>query len=112
MPQYVLNVIQPDGPPPPPEVLEPIIRDLETLNADLRAADAFVFTAGLHPASSATVVRHRDGDVLLTDGPFVEASEHIGGFTIIEADDLDAALRWAGRMAQATTLPIEVRPVA
>ncbi|HWK26377.1 MAG TPA: YciI family protein [Solirubrobacter sp.] len=112
MPQYLLNVIQPDGPTPPPEVLDPIMRDLETLRADLAAAGALVLNAGLHPASSATVVRHRDGDVLLTDGPFVEASEHIGGFTIVEASDLDAALHWAGRLAQATTLPIEVRPIA
>jgi hypothetical protein len=112
MAQYLLNVIQPDGPAPGPEVLEPIMRDLAALRSELEDAGAWVFTAGLTPASAATVVRHSDGKTLLTDGPFAEANEHIGGFTIIEAPDLDEALRWAGRMAQATTLPIEVRPVA
>jgi hypothetical protein len=69
-----------------------------------------VFAGGLHPPSTATVVRVKDGDVLTTDGPFAEGKEHIGGFVVIKADDLDAALGWAGRMARATTLPIEVRP--
>jgi hypothetical protein len=110
MPQYLLNVIQPDGQPPEPEVLEPVMADLRALRAEMRDAGAWVFSAGLHPASAATVVRRNGGDTLLTDGPFVEASEHVGGFTLIEADDLDAALAWAGRMADATTLPIEVRP--
>jgi hypothetical protein len=69
-----------------------------------------VFAGGLHPPTTATVVRVRDGDVLMTDGPFVEGKEHIGGFTIIKAPDLDAALEWGRRLATATTLPIEVRP--
>ena len=112
MPQYLLNIIQPDGAPPEPEFLEPIMRDLQALDEEMQAAGAWVFSAGLHPPSTATVVRHRDGETLMTDGPFVEANEHIGGFTIIEAPDLDAALEWAGKMAKASTLPIEVRPVA
>jgi hypothetical protein len=70
----------------------------------------WVFSAGLHPPSTATVVRVHDGDLLMTDGPFVEGKEHIGGFTIIKAPDLDAALDWGRKLAQATTLPIEVRP--
>ena len=111
MPQYLLNIIQPDGPPPEPEILEPIMRDLAALNQEIKDAGAWVFTAGLHPASAATVVRHRDGETLLTDGPFTEANEHVGGFTIVEAPDLDAALVWAGKMAKVITLPIEVRPV-
>src|SRR5882757_7919399 len=110
MTQYLLSIYQPDGTPPPPEVLEPIMRDLATLNAELRAAGAWVFTGGLHPPSTATVVRAKDGEALLTDGPYVEGKEHIGGFTVIEAPDLDAALDWGRRFAQATTLPIEVRP--
>ena len=60
--------------------------------------------------STATVVRYRDGDLLTTDGPFAEAKEHIGGFTIVQAPDLDAALEWGRRLARATTLPIEMRP--
>jgi hypothetical protein len=70
-----------------------------------------VFTAGLHEASSATVVRHTGGETLLTDGPFVEGKEHIGGFWVIQAPDLDAALGWAARASEACTLPIEVRPL-
>ncbi len=110
MPQYLLSVYQPDGPVPPPEVLETISRDLEELNRELKAAGAWVFAGGLHPPGTATVVRVRDGEVLTTDGPFAEAKEHIGGFTIITAPDLDAALEWGRRLARATTLPIEVRP--
>jgi hypothetical protein len=110
MKQYLLSVIQPDGPAPAPEVLEQISKDLDALNHELRAAGAWVFAGGLHPPSTATVVRVADGDVLVTDGPFAEGKEHIGGFTIIKAPDLDAALDWGGKLARATTLPIEVRP--
>jgi hypothetical protein len=111
MKQYLLSVYQPDGDPPPPEVLGKVMRDLDALNRELRAAGAWVFTAGLHPASTATVLRPRDSDVLTTDGPFVEGKEHIGGFTIIRAPDLDAALEWGRKMARASTLPVEVRPL-
>ena len=110
MPRYLLSVYQPDGPPPPPEVMDTIARDLEVLNAELKAAGAWVFAGGLHPPHTATVVRVRDGEVLTTDGPFAEAKEHIGGFTIVSAPDLDAALEWGRRLARATALPIEVRP--
>jgi hypothetical protein len=110
MSQYLLSIYQPDGPAPAPDVLEPIMRDLDTLNRDLKAAGAWVFAAGLHPADTATVVRLQGDDVLVTDGPFTEGKEHLGGFTIIEAEDLDAALGWARRMARIVTLPIEVRP--
>jgi hypothetical protein len=65
---------------------------------------------GASPPEHATVVRLQDGDVLTTDGPFAEGKEHIGGFMIITAPDLDAALEWARKAARATTLPIEVRP--
>jgi hypothetical protein len=112
MRQYLLSVYQPDGDPPSPEALAPIMADLEALAEEMRAAGAWVFSAGLHPASTATVVRDHGGDTLLTDGPFTEGKEHLGGFTIINAPDLDAALAWGARMARASTLPIEVRPVA
>ncbi len=111
MQQYVLSVYQPDGAVPGPDVLGPIMTDLAALEDEMRAADSWVFSAGLFPPSTATVVR-ADGDgVLTTDGPYVEAKEHIGGFTVLRAPDLDAALEWAGRMARASTLPIEVRPL-
>ena len=110
MTRYLLSVYQPDGPVPEPEVLDKVMADLETLNAEMRAAGAWVFAGGLHPASTATVVRSRYGQVLMTDGPYTEGKEHLGGFTILDAPDLDAALAWAARLAEATTLPIEVRP--
>jgi hypothetical protein len=112
MKKYLLSIYQPDGDPPPPEVLEPVMRRLDEWNAELRAAGAWVFTGGLHPASTATVLRVRDDEVLLTDGPFTEGKEHLGGFTVIQAPDLDAALEWGRRLAQAIgLLPIEVRPM-
>jgi len=112
MRQYLLSVYQPDGEPPAPEVLAPIMAALEALATQMRAAGAWVFSVGLHPASTATVVRDRGGEALLTDGPFTEGKEHLGGFTIINAPDLDAALAWGAEMARASTLPVEVRPVA
>ena len=111
MKQYLLSIYQPDGGPPPPEVLEPILRDLDAVNQELKAAGAWVFAAGLHDASTATVLRLQNGEVLMTDGPYVEGKEHLGGFTIIQAEDLDAALVWGGKLARAITLPIEVRPL-
>ncbi|MEA2244628.1 MAG: hypothetical protein QOD24_4184 [Solirubrobacteraceae bacterium] len=110
MPQYLLSVYQPEGDPPPPETLETIMRDLDAVNEDLKAAGAWVFAGGLHAPSTATVARLRDGEVLVTDGPFTEGKEVLGGISIIAAPDLDAALEWASRIARATTLPIEVRP--
>lgn len=112
MRQYMLSVYQPDGDPPPEELLAPIMANLDALTVQMRAAGTWVFSVGLHPASTATVVRDRDGEALLTDGPFTEGKEHLGGFTIINAPDLDAALAWGARMARASTLPVEVRPVA
>ncbi|WP_024285214.1 YciI family protein [Cellulomonas sp. KRMCY2] len=110
MQQYLISVIEPDGPPPPPELLEPVMRAVEAVNTDLRAAGAWVFGGGLHPPTTATVL-HADGtEVLMTDGPYAEGKEHLGGFTIVRAPDLDAALAWGRRYATAIGLPIEVRP--
>jgi hypothetical protein len=110
MPQYLLSVYQPEGDPPAPETLERIMRDLDAVNEELKAAGAWVFAGGLHAPSSATVARLRDGEVLVTDGPFAEGKEYLGGISIITAADLDDALEWGRRIARATTLPIEVRP--
>ena len=110
MPQYLLAMYQPTGATLPPEQLEPIMRDIGVVNDELRAAGAWVFAGGLHDPSASTVVRAEDDDVLTTDGPFAESKEHLGGFTVIDVPDLDAALRWATKIARASTLPIEVRP--
>lgn len=110
MKQYLLSIYQPDGDPPPPEVLARVMKDIDAMNRELEAAGSWVFAGGLHPPSTATVIRVKDGHALMTDGPFTEGKEHIGGFTIIKAPDLDVALGWGRRLAQATTLPIEVRP--
>ena len=107
MPQYLLSIYQPDGGMPDPETMARIAADLHRLNEKLRESGCWVFTGGLHAPSSATVVR---ADGMITDGPYLEAKEHIGGIYVITASDLDAALRWGRKAAAATTLPIEVRP--
>ena len=110
MKQYLLSIYQPDGDPPPPEVLEPIMRDIDAVDAEMRAAGAWVFTGGLHPPDTATVLRADGSDVLVTDGPFAEGKEQVGGFWVIAAADLDAALAWAARATEACGHPVEVRP--
>jgi hypothetical protein len=105
--QYLLTIYQPDGPPPDADTLAGIAADLHALNTQLRENGSWVFTGGLHPPGTATVVRPGG---MTTDGPYLEGKEHIGGIWVIEAPDLDAALRWAREAAAATTLPIEVRP--
>jgi hypothetical protein len=110
MKQYLLSVYQPDGGPPPADVLADIDRDLQALDQELRSAGAWVFSGGLHPPSTATVVHPRQEGMPMTDGPYVEGKEHIGGLIVIRASDLDEALEWGRKFASATTLPIEVRP--
>jgi hypothetical protein len=112
MQAYLLSIYQPDGPPPPDVDLEQVTAQLGRLNADIKAAGAWVFSGGLHAPSTATVMRVRHDEVVTTDGPYVEGKEHLGGFTIVNAEDLDGAMRWATRLAEATGLPIEVRPLA
>ncbi|MFC7906987.1 YciI family protein [Streptomyces nigra] len=110
MKYYLLSVMQPVGEPPAPDLLAEIGKNLDALNQDLREAGAWVFAGGLHGPESSTVLRPRDGDVLVTDGPYAEGKEMLGGISLIQAPDLDAALEWGRRLALATTLPIEVRP--
>jgi len=100
-----------DGEPTPsPEAVERSYKDVDALNAEMQAAGAWVFAGGLHPSSTATVVRLQDGDVLTTDGPFVEGKEHVGGFWVIKSSDLDEALDWGRQATRACRVPIEVRP--
>jgi hypothetical protein len=110
MKQYLLSICQPESAPPPRERLAAIMRDVGAVREEMKQKGAWVFSGGLHPPSSATVLRVRNDEVLSTDGPFVEGKEHIGGLTIVTAPDLDEALEWGRKLARATTLPIEVRP--
>lgn len=110
MPQYLLSVYQPEGEPPPAEELEKIMQGVAALQEEMRSAGVWVFSGGLEAPSTATVVHATGDDVLVTDGPFVELKEYLGGLTIIEAPDLDAALHWARRSTETIGLPIEVRP--
>ena len=111
MKYYLLAMHQAVGDPPPPEVLGPIMKDLAAVKEEMRAAGVWVFDGGLHGPEASTVVRVHDGEVLTTDGPYAEGKEHLGGFVIIKAPDLDAALGWARKQAEAVRLlPIEVRP--
>ena len=109
MQQYLLSIYQPDGDPPPADELAVIARDLASLRDELEAAGAWVFAGGLEEPGTAKVIHPRRERMAMTDGPYVEAKEHIGGVNIITAASLDEALEWARKLAQATTLPIEVR---
>lgn len=111
MKQYLLSVCYPAGSTqPPPDELARIMRDVTALHVEMQQAGAWVFGGGLYPANTATVLRHQGGDVVLTDGPFIESKEQIGGISIIKAPDLDAALGWARKLTRAIGTPIEVRP--
>jgi len=112
MTQYLLSIYQPDEGTPAPEVLDQIMQDLDQLNREMRSAGVWVFSGGLNHPNTATVLRLDGGEILTTDGPFAEGKEYLGGFTIINAADLDAALVWGRKLAQAVPLPIEVRPFA
>jgi hypothetical protein len=98
------------GAPGTPEEMGAFMKRVAALEAEMAASGAFVFGGALHGPDAATVVGVGDGDLVMTDGPFVEAKEHIAGFYIINADDLDAALAWAGKVVDAIGHPIEVRP--
>lgn len=108
---YLLSVHgNEDTPPPPVEVMQKAFRDVAVFNQEVQDAGAWVFAGGLCPSSTATVVRVENGETLTTDGPFAESKEQIGGFWVIQADDLDAALHWATRASIACANPVEVRP--
>lgn len=112
MKQYLMSVYHPDVTPdaPPPADIEEIMADVGAVNDELRAADAWVFAGGLHPTSTATMLKLTGEDVIVTDGPFLEAKEHIGGIWVIKASDLDEALAWGRKAARACRIPVEVRP--
>jgi hypothetical protein len=111
MRQYLLAVHMVEGEPTPPEdQIQQAYKAVDAFNAELQAAGNWVFAGGLHPPSTATVVRSQGGQVVTTDGPFAETKEQLGGFWVITAPDLDAALAWAAKGSEACGQPVEVRP--
>jgi hypothetical protein len=114
MSQYLLSTFAVEGEvpgaPTTPEEMQGFMKRVVALEDQMEATGTFVFGGALHDPDAATVVRGDDGETVMTDGPFVEAKEHIAGFYIINADDLDAALAWARKVVEAIHHPIEVRP--
>ena len=112
MTKYLLSVIQPGlhGEKPPDDELQKIMADVGRVDQEMKDAGVWVFAGGLHAPDTATVLRPQSGDVLTTDGPYAEGKEHVGGFWVIKAPDLDAALEWGRKAARACAVPIEVRP--
>ena len=111
MTQYLLAVHMVEGEPEPPaDVIQRMYKQVDVFNQEIQAEGAWVFAGGLEPATTATVVRNTDGKVVTTDGPFAETKEQLGGFWVVEAPDLDAALAIAARGSAACEAPVEVRP--
>ncbi len=111
MTQYLLSVhVVEGGPEISPEQMAKMYQDVDEFNREVQASGAWVFAGGLHPPATATVVRYQDGDVVTTDGPYAETKEQLGGFWVVKAPDLDAALALAGRASKACAAPVEVRP--
>lgn len=112
MKTYLISLMSADGPPPDDLDLPRVMADLELVNADIRAAGGWVFAGGLADTASATTLRPsgRGGEAVLTDGPFVEVKEHLGGISVVKSGDYDQVLGWARRIHLATGLPMEVRP--
>jgi hypothetical protein len=110
MTQYLLAFQQPDGPPPADLDMDAVMRDVNAIREDMQSAGVWVFSGGLHAPETATVIRKDGDEIITTDGPYAEGKEHIGGLTIVDVDDLDAALEWGRKLTGATRLPVEVRP--
>ena len=111
--QYMLAVHSVDGAPQPsPEEMQTAFAQVDRVNAELQSAGAWVFGGGLLAPDTATVVRVQGGATTMTDGPFAETKEQLGGFWVIECKDLDEALAWAEKCAEACMSPVEVRPFA
>jgi hypothetical protein len=110
MKQYLLSIYQPEGGAPPPDALEKIMREVGAMIDEAKKADAWVFNGGLEPRAAARVVRVRDGSALVTDGPYIETKEYVGGFLVVRAAGPDEALGWARKLATILSpLAIEVR---
>ena len=113
MPKYLLSAHTVEGQAREPMTDEEMRQFMERIGVvedEMKSTGAWVFSGRLHEPDTATVVRESEGEVLTTDGPFAESKEHLGGFYIIEAENLDAALAWASKTTAAIKAPIEVRP--
>lgn len=111
MSQYLLSVYMVEGEEDPtPEVMESMYAQVDAFNTELQESGAWVFAGGLHPADTASVVDATKDTPTVTDGPFAEAKEQIGGFWVIEANDLDVAIELAKRASAACLGAVEVRP--
>ena len=111
MPQYLLSVHHDyDAPPPPEDEMQKAYKQVDAVNAEMQSTGTWVFGGGLHAPATATVIDATGSDVVTTDGPFTETKEHLGGFWVIKAPDLDAALKWATKASAACMGPVEVRP--
>jgi hypothetical protein len=111
--QYLLSVhtVQGQARDPMTEAeMQGLMERIAVLEEEMKSSGAWLFSGRLHEPDTATVVRVSEGEVLTTDGPFAEAREHLGGFYIINAEDLDAALAWAAKVTDCIKAPIEVRP--
>lgn len=111
MTQYMLSNITPTGRTLEPEQFQQVIKNVTEVTQEMQSAGVWVFSMPLADPSTATVVSNEDGTITLADGPFAELKEYVGGFTVIDVTDLDAATAWAGKVSEATGLKIEVRPV-
>lgn len=115
MPHYMLAAYTREDDPPSAmsdEERQTAWQQIQQLETEMRSAGVWVFSARLHDPDTATVVRFAKGEIVTTDGPFAESKDHLGGFYVIEAADLDEALAWASRTAEAVGHPIEVQPFA
>jgi hypothetical protein len=112
MSQYLLSICYSTGAPrPSAAAMAAIMKEVEAIRREMQAAGAWVFAAGLQGSDTATVVRIEEGRALVTDGPFIESKEQIGGICVIDAADPDAALAWGTKLSRAVTTPVEVRPL-
>lgn len=115
MPQYLLSAQSVEGEPREPmseEDMEEVTAAVTRLEEEMHSAGTWVFGGRLYGPDTATVVRATEGTAMLTDGPFAETKEHLGGFYVINADDLDEALAWGEQVSACVGAPIEVRPFA
>ena len=111
MTQYLVAIYRPKNYDPAVSEDEAMDREIDALNDEMKTARVRIFVGGLSPARSARSLRAQPaGNVLVTDGPYIETKEHIGGFWVLEAADLDEALVWGRKAALACRAPVEVRP--